>query len=88
MLQQRRNIFGSVLQVAIHREDHFTLRFMESGGERRGLPEVAAQSHHLQSRIRLDEIRQQFIAAVGRCIVNEQNLVGPPDCAITAVRRS
>ncbi len=73
--EQRRNILGRVLQIAIHRDDDVALRFVESRGERRGLSEVAAQADYLEPSIGLHQIREQLETAIRGSVVHEQNLV-------------
>ena len=40
LLQQRRNIFRSMLQIAIHGDDHVAFGFVETGRQGSGLAEV------------------------------------------------
>ena len=75
LCQQRRNVFRSMLQVAIHRDNHVALGLMEARRQRRRLSEIPPQPDHLQRPVRLHQIRQQFQAAVRRRIVHEHDLV-------------
>src|SRR5437867_11424507 len=42
---ERGNIVGIVLKIAVHDDDEITSRVFERRGDRRMLPEIAAQSH-------------------------------------------
>ena len=64
------------------------LGFVKARGERGGLSEVAPQADDLQVRIGLDQIGQQFVAAVGGSVVDEQNLIRPARPISTVVNRS
>ena len=51
---------------------------LETGGQRGRLPEIAPQQHNPQAVIMLDEVCQQFAAAVGRTIVDDDDFEGLP----------
>ncbi len=76
LFEQRGNVLGSVLEIAVERNDDVALRFVEPGGQRRGLAEVAPQPDHLEARIGLDQIGQQIEAAVGGGVVDKNDFVG------------
>ena len=75
--EESRYIFGLVLQIAVERDDDFTLGLVEPGRQSGSLAEVAAQADHLQPRIRFREIGEEFEAAVRGSIVHKQYLVLP-----------
>ena len=75
--QQRGNVFGSVLQVAVHGDHHVAFGFVEPRREGRGLPEVAAQPDDLQVPVGLHQVRQQLETPIGGGVIHEQNLVRP-----------
>jgi hypothetical protein len=52
-----------------------TLGFVETGGERRRLAEVAAQADHFEARIGLHKVREQREAAIRGSVVYENDLV-------------
>src|SRR5690349_24612689 len=58
LFEQQRNVFRLVLQVPIERYDDVALCLIETGGQRPGLSEVAAQSKHLQVTVGLDQVCQ------------------------------
>ena len=63
--EQRRDIFRSVLEVAIHGDNDFSLGFVKTRGKSGALAEVAPQPDDLQPGICFDKIGQQLEAAVG-----------------------
>src|ERR1700722_13555064 len=73
--KQRRNILGSMLQIAIERNDNAPLSLLESRRQRRRLPEIPPQPDDLQPMIGLHQIRQQIKTLVRRSIVRKNNLV-------------
>ncbi len=73
--KQRRDVLGRVLKIAVERDDHLALRLVKSGGERRRLPEIPAQPDHFETRVGLDQVRQQIEAAVYGRVVDEDDLV-------------
>ena len=68
-----------MLQVAIHGDDDVALGFMKTGGKGGGLSEIPTQPDHLQMPVGLHQVGQQFEAAVGRGVVNEEDFVGLPE---------
>ena len=58
LLQQRGNVLGRMLQVAIHGDDDVALGFVEAGRKRRGLPEIAPQPDNLEVAVGLHQVRQ------------------------------
>ena len=76
-LQEGGNIFRSVLQIAVHGDDHLAAGLVKAGRESGRLSEVAPQADHLQVRIGFDQIAQQLVAAIGRSVVDIENFVGP-----------
>jgi hypothetical protein len=77
LLQERRDILGSVLKVAVHGDDHVALRFVKTRRKSRRLAKIAAQPDHFQVLVGFHKIRQQLEAAVGRGVVHEKNLIRP-----------
>ena len=75
--EQRGNVLGAVLQVAIHGDDDVALGFVEAGRERGGLAEVAAQADHLEVAVGLHQVGEEFEAAIVGGVVDEEDLVGP-----------
>src|SRR5580658_4047855 len=74
--QQRGDVFGGMLKVAIHGDDDVALGFVKAGRKGRCLAEVAAQPDDLQMSIGLHQIGQQLEAAVGRGVVDKQDFIG------------
>ena len=77
LFEQRGNVLGRVLQVAVHGDDDVALGFVEARRERGRLAEVAAQADHLEVAVGFHQVGQQFEAAVGGGVVDEEDLVGP-----------
>ena len=71
--QQIRNVFGRVLQVAIHRDNHVALGQLEPGRQRRCLSEIPPEHDHPEPRIMFDQRRQQLTAGIARIVVDEDN---------------
>ena len=42
-------------------------------------PKLRLEADDFQARVGLDEVGEKFVAAVGGCIVNEENFVWPRD---------
>ena len=74
--QQRRDVLGCMLQVAVERDHHAALRLIEAGRERGRLAEVAPQTNHFEAMIGLHQVGQQVEAAIRGGVVDEDNLVG------------
>ena len=53
-----------MLQIAIHGEDKFARSVIETGGERRGLAEVAAELHHEDPAVDGSNFLKQLVGAV------------------------
>ena len=73
--KQRGNVLGGVLQVAVERNDDVALCFVEAGGKRGGLPEIAAQADHFQTAVGFHQIGQQIEAAIGGRVIHNDNFV-------------
>ena len=61
---------------------------IEAGGQRRGLPEVAAQLHHHHAAVHGGNLLQQVEGVVAAAVVHENQLEGLAGGSITALRRS
>src|SRR5580658_11184650 len=66
--EEARNLAGVVLQVAVHGDDELAGGVVEAGGERRGLPEVAAKLYDKDSRIDRSDLLEQPVGAVARAV--------------------
>ena len=75
LLEEGWDVFRVMLEVAIERDDNLTLSFVESGGQRGGLSEVAAETDDFQTVIGLDEVGEQIEAAISGSIIDEDDLV-------------
>ena len=77
--EQGRDVFGRVLQVAIHRDHDLTGGLMEPGGKRGGLAEIPPQLHYFQVSVGFRQVGQQLETVVGRSVVDEDDLIRPPE---------
>jgi len=69
--QERGNIVGVVLQVAVHGHDELARGVIKPGGQRRGLPEVPAQLHHQHAAVDRRNLFQQLVGAIARTIIHK-----------------
>src|SRR5207245_145770 len=74
--QQRGDVFGSMLQVAIHGDNYIPFGFVKAGRKRGRLSEIAAQADDFQVTVGFHEVGQEIEAAIGGGIVDEKDLVG------------
>src|SRR5438309_5664215 len=79
LLEQERDVFRIMLEVAIQRDDDVALSFIEASRQSGSLPEIAAQSQNFQVPVGFNEIREKIKTSVGGRVVDKNNLVGPPD---------
>ena len=75
-LQQRGNVSGVVLLVAVHGDDNFALREIEARFERRGLPEIAAQAQRVHAAVIFINLVQHSERLVAAAVVHEDHFVG------------
>ena len=75
-LQEFRNLRGIVLQVAVHGDNHFAAREVEPGLERRRLPEIPPQPHHIHPPVVLENIFEHFVGFVAAAVVHKNNFIG------------
>ena len=74
LLQERWNLRRVVLQVAIHGQNKIALGMVETRGQRRGLPEIAAQLDDQDTAVDRRNLLQQLVAAVRGTIIHEHQL--------------
>ena len=72
--EQARDLGRVVLQVAVDRDDDVALRLLEAGLERGRLAEVAPQPDDADVLVRGVQPRQRGEGAVGRAVVDEDDL--------------
>ncbi len=85
--QQRPDVAGIVLQVAVHRDDDPAPRATKPGVHRRGEAVVAQKPHEPHARIARAQGAQEGVAAVGAAVVDEDHL-GRPAALLRAPRRA
>ena len=74
LLQEHGNVVGIVLQVAIHGDDVFAFSMIETGRQRGGLPEVAAQFDHYDAPVHRGNLLQHPEGIVVAAVVHEDQL--------------
>ena len=74
-LEELRDYFRRILQVAIHHHDRATARVVESRRERDLVTEVAGEVDDLEPRVGGVELAKGGEAVVGAAVVDEQHLV-------------
>ena len=74
LVEEQRNVVGIVLQIAVHRDDVFALSVVKARGERRGLPEVAAQLYHHNAAIDTGDLLQQPEGVVAAAVIHKHQL--------------
>src|SRR5262249_7807845 len=77
-LQEFRNIFRIVLQVAIHGDHIFALGVGEAGGQGRSLPEIAPQLDHHHAAVNGHDLAQQLVGAIHAAVVHKHQLKRVP----------
>ena len=70
---------GIVLQIGVHRDQHLAARGVDAGGHRGCLAVVSAQGDDTNSRIDVRDLAQDLQTAVGRAIVDVNDLRGTPE---------
>src|SRR5204863_323312 len=73
----RRNVGGIVLQIGVERDDEFPLRRVPRGIERSGLACVLREREDAQHRIARALLAQHGETAIGRAVVDGDDLVRP-----------
>jgi 23S rRNA (guanosine2251-2'-O)-methyltransferase len=68
-----------MLKIAIHRDNNFASSLMESGRQGGGLTEIPAESKYFETRVRLNQVGEQFEAAVCGGIVYKEDFVWPAE---------
>ena len=76
-LDQRRDVRGVVLQVAVRRHDQRPARVRKPGGERRRLTEIPPEPDHPHARVRAWRSASSAKAVVRAAVVDRDDLVGP-----------
>src|ERR1700690_1071458 len=71
--EKKRNVGGIVLQVAVHGDDVFAARMVESGGEAGGLSEVAAQLDYRHAAVDSGDFAQQVKGTVDGAVIDENH---------------
>ena len=71
------DVLRVVLKVAVGGHDHASAGMVETGGERRGLPEVPSQAQDAKRGFGLRKFEGALPGAVLRPVVDEQDLVRP-----------
>ena len=74
LLQEQGNVVGIVLQVAVHGDDVLALGVIEAGGQRRGLPEIAAQLDHHHAAVDGGNLLQHPEGVVAAAVIDEDQL--------------
>ena len=72
--EQERDVGGVVLEVAIHRDDDVTAGEIEASHHRGGLAEIAAEMDDLHALVAAGDLVEQLIGAVGRAVIDEDEL--------------
>ena len=72
---EARNHLGRVLEIRVHEHDRVAARRVEPGGESRLVAEVAREAEQPQLRVACGELEQPRPGAVGRAVVDEDDLV-------------
>src|SRR5262249_14543526 len=73
--QKSRNIFRLMLQVAVHSDDHLALSVIESGGQRRGLAEITAQSNACHARVERGNLSKDHWRAISAPVIDKDQLI-------------
>ena len=74
LLNNERNVLRIILQVGIHRNNDLSSRMLESGGQRRGLAEVAGKEKRLNSGISGSQFLDGVGASIQTAVIDEDNL--------------
>src|SRR5580704_7655291 len=78
-LEEARDFFGVVLEVAVHRDNDVAASEVEAGFERGGLAEIAAEADDIDAVIVLVNVGKNFERVIAAAIVDENELVGLAD---------
>ena len=76
LFQKQRDVGGIVLQIAIHGDNVLSTRMVETGGQSRGLAEVAAQLDHRDAAIDRGDLAQHGEGMVARSVIDQHNFEG------------
>ena len=74
VIQKRRDQRWRVLHVAIHRDDSIAVSVIQTAGKRQLMAGVLGQENRLDMAVLLFELKQDFLAVIGRAIVYEDEL--------------
>ncbi len=78
LVEQHGDIGRVVLQIGIQQDDDTAARVVDPGGDGGGLPEIAAEDHCPRMLgIRLDQPLQHIHAAIGRAVIDKNDLPVP-----------
>src|SRR5499426_740119 len=73
--QKSRDVFRLMLQIAVHGDDHVAFGVIESGGQRRGLAEISAQSDACHARVEGGDLSQNRRRAIGAAVINKDQFI-------------
>ena len=77
--EQARNFLGRILQIGVERHHDFAAGSAEAGQDRRVLAEIAREFDHAHRALRArGDLAQDIERIVGRAVVDEEHLPGPP----------
>ena len=76
LFQEQRNVVGIVLQIAVHGDDVLAAGMVESGGEARGLAEVAAQLDDGHTAVDGRDFAQHREGVIVGAVVHEHDFEG------------
>ena len=78
LLDEARDVVGIVLEVGVERDHDRIVRVGESGGQRRGLPEVPPKPHETDAAVADGDLLQRLPRSVRRAVVDIDHLVVAP----------
>ena len=64
-----------MLQIAVHSDDHVALGVIESGGERRGLAEIAPQPDACHTRVERGDLPENRRRAICAAVIDEDQFI-------------
>jgi len=75
LVDQKRQLFGQVLQVGVHRHHKRIAGGTKSGGERGRLAEIPTETNVANRRVGSLDLFQRFERAVGASVVDKNHFV-------------
>src|SRR5712672_1973661 len=69
--EKARNLLRIVLQIPIHRNNHFSPREIESSLQCRGLPKIAPQPHQIHAAIMLINVGEHLEGIIPAAVVDK-----------------